>query len=116
MEQVPCASGCGQIVISNAKGEFLINYNYPAPVAEGEDKSAPSHGKESLNAREAFFHHMMHMKLSRGGSSVGGNSNSPCSSVCGQIVINNEGGTVIINCNCCGGEIDPCFQVESVED
>gem|GEM_PF-1997737 len=35
-----------------------------------------------------------------------------CSPDCGQIVIKNDGGTVIINCNCCSDS--PCIQIEAL--
>lgn len=37
---------------------------------------------------------------------------SPCSPNCGQVVINNGGGSCVININCCGeGTWTPCSEV-----
>lgn len=42
---------------------------------------------------------------------------TPCSPNCGQVIINNGGGTVIININCCrDGSWSPCNELETEEE
>ena len=42
---------------------------------------------------------------------------SPCSPNCGQVVINNGGGSCVININCCGGSIwTPCSELDAEEE
>lgn len=47
------------------------------------------------------------------GGIIMGRHGSDCAPNCGQVVIHNQGGTVIININCCSGTVP--FSVEKEE-
>jgi hypothetical protein len=42
---------------------------------------------------------------------------APCSPNCGQVVINNGGGSCVININCCQGNVwTPCSESDTVSE